>query len=670
MAKDAPELDLPNLVRDRVAEGRAKAAATRRRKAADAEITSDLPVASVLVHTGLAHLDRPFDYAVPTAMAAAAQPGVRVKVRFAGTERDGFILARNPASEHGQLQPLRRVVSPEIVLTPEVAALCSSLAQRYAGSTHDLVRLAVPPRHAGVEAESTTTPSPWTAPVAPEVWTGHEPGPAMITHLAAGGAPRAVWHAAAGTDWPRLLAAAAAATSASGRGTIICVPDQRDVTRVSAALDDLVGPDHHVALTAKIGPAARYRTFLRISRGQTTIVVGTRAAAFAPVAELGLVAIWDDGDDLFAEPRAPYPHAREVLLTRAQLGGTAALIGGFTTSTDDHHLLASGWAKPVRPTRELARSRVRVSIAGATDQDLDRDPWARQARIPHEVHQMVKQCLDSGSVLVSSPRRGYAAALVCGGCRGPVRCELCTGPLRVETAQAPATCGWCGHTQIWVCPTCGATSLRAPVVGDARTAEEFGRAFPGTRVATSSGDRVLDQAPRGPAIVVATPGAEPVGDYAGVVLLDTWLAAAREELRAGEEALRRWSNTVAMVRPGGVAIAVGDPADPRLQALVRWSQPAFAEAEVSLRRAAHLPPSSRMAAISGDPGAVADALTLLAPPPGAEVLGPVPEADDARIIVRVPAAAGPELSAALLETQRLRSVRKLTPVRIQVDPDL
>ena len=137
-------LELPGFVRDRVAEGRAKARATKQRKAAEAEITDVDPVARVLVDVPLAHLDRPFDYAVPVAMAEAAQPGVRVKVRFAGKDVDGFVVARAAASDHpGALAPLRRVVSSERVLSPQVAALTQELAERYAGTRSDVLRLAV-----------------------------------------------------------------------------------------------------------------------------------------------------------------------------------------------------------------------------------------------------------------------------------------------------------------------------------------------------------------------------------------------------------------------------------------------------------------------------------------------------------------------------------------------
>jgi len=673
-------LELPGLVRDKVAEGRAKARATRARKQAEAEPASVRPVAQVLLDLQPAHLDRTFDYTVPAGMAETAVPGARVKARFAGQDVDGFVLARADASEHeGRLSPLRRVVSAEPVLSPAIAGLAGDLATRYAGTRSDVLRLAVPPRHAAVEKEAPPAvlpPRRFDPAPAAAAWAGHQPGEAFLRHLAAGGSPRAVWHAAAGSDWAVLLAHAVASVRASGRGAVVCVPDGRDVARLGAALDEVLGAGQHVALTADSGPAARYRSFLAVSRGAVRVAIGTRAAAFAPVHDLGLVAVWDDGDDLLAEPRAPYPHARETLLLRAEREGAAALVGGFARSVEAEQLLRSGWAQEIAPTRALARERVLVGITGASDIELDRDPLARTSRMPREVHQAIRAALAVGPVLVQTPRRGYAAALACERCRTPARCTVCTGPLGLTGPATPPACAWCGtDADHWACPVCDHRGLRAPVLGDARTAEELGRAFPGVRVVTSSGERVLPAVPTGPGgrpmIVVATPGAEPVATpgYAAVVLLDSWLLLGRPDLRTEEEALRRWSNAIALAAPGGRALVVGDPAHPALQALVRWDQPGFARREAEQRAEAHLPPASRLATISGDPGALDDALTLLAAPASAEVLGPVPVDEERwRAVVRVPRADGAALSAALLELQRVRSSRKLDAVRVQVDP--
>ena len=328
-----------------------------------------------------------------------------------------------------------------------------------------------------------------------------------MSHLAEGGAPRAVWGAAPGTDWPLLVAHAVAAAVHAGRGALVCVPDHRDVDRVSAALTAVLGADSHVTLTADDGPALRYRRFLAVSRGRARVVVGTRSASFAPVHDLGLVVLWDDGDDLHGEPRAPYPHTRETLLLRAEQQGTAALLGGFARTAEAQYLLRTGWAREIAPTRGLVRARLATRVAGATDRARERDPHAAGARLPAEVHQTVRDALEHGPVLVQTPRLGYVPSLACERCREPARCRTCSGPLALPSPTAPPTCRWCGTEQpAWACAVCGHRGLRAPVVGDSRTAEELGRTFPAVRVRSSSGDRVLAAVEDRPAIVVATPG--------------------------------------------------------------------------------------------------------------------------------------------------------------------
>ncbi|WP_232676054.1 primosomal protein N' [Nocardioides sp. R-C-SC26] len=684
---------LPELARASVRQARDRAAARERRQRAAVEPAAELPVARVLVDTGLAHLDRPFDYLVPAALDDTAHPGVRVKVRFAGQDVDGFVLERRAVSDHdGVLAPVRRVVSAEPVLTAQIAGLAVDLAQRYAGISGDVLRLAIPPRHATTEREDAR---PLVTPtiVAPGAgaWAPYRSAESFWGHLASGGAPRAVVSVLPGDDAARLVAEAAVRTAAAGRGVVACVPDRRDLDRLVAALTQLAGEGAFATLTADLGPARRYREFLAVLRGSVRIAIGTRAAAFAPVHDLGLVIIWDDGDDLFAEPRAPYPHTREVLLTRAAREDAGALVLGHARSVEAHQLVRAGWAHQVAAERDVLRQRVTVRAAGASEHELRRDPLARTSRMPREVHELIRDALMSGPVLVQTPRSGYALRLACESCRTPADCRACRGPLRLSDPQRPPACGWCGTEHpAWACAACGGRGMRSGVVGDARTGEELGRTHPSTSVITSSGDRVRAAVPATPAIVVATPGAEPVADggYAAVVLLDAWLALGRDGLRSDEEALRRWSNAVGLVRPGGRALIVGDPAHAAVQALVRWDHAGFADREIEERRAAHLPPAARIATLTGSPGALDDALRLLTPPEPCDVLGPMPvpggspavtatfapgpavAGDDVveRVVLRVPRAQGAALGAALGELQRIRSARKLEPVRVQVDP--
>ncbi|MEO3884948.1 primosomal protein N' [Nonomuraea sp. B5E05] len=953
------------------------------------------PVARIVVDSPLPHLDRSFDYLVPASMHDEAEPGVRVRVRFAGKLVDGFLLERAEESEHeGRLTPLERVVSPERVLTPEIAGLARAVADRYAGTLTDVLRLAIPPRHAKVESETPKTPAP-DAPVpaarattdtrpglddpvtvgnasrpgggerpqpgdataavprggetagaaerpveaagveggpqpdqvssaeeppSPEqaapsgrdgqaaprggdgqaapsagdgqaapsasagragsaeqavragggeaargggaqqavqsyggevargesAWDAYPTGPSFLDALRGGRAPRAVWSALPGArGWARAMAEAVGATLDGDRGAVLVVPDGKDVALADAEFERALGPGRHVALTADLGPAERYRRWLKVLRGQVRAVVGTRAAMFAPVADLGLVAIWDDGDDLHAERLAPYPHAREVLGLRAHRTGAAMLIGGYARTAEATQLIASRWARPIVAARTTIRSLApRVRPAGE-DAELAKDQAARQARLPSIAWRALREGLERGPVLVQVPRRGYLPALACRHCRAPARCvlpptrtaasvlpssserspgsamagaiplggpdpltepspaagpgpvsersqpggggpaggrspvgrhgdagpvsgpfqagqsggagaisgrsharqaegpgadrgpsrtdrlgadgplatpartggrdpyggpsqaaqpgaggrrehparqegepgpaevtgsgtgegrPLCHGPLALRGGHAAPYCRWCGRVDArWRCPSCGSPRLRAVVTGARRTAEELGRAFPSVPVRTSGRDGVLATVPSTRALVVATPGAEPVaeGGYAAAVLLDGWALLGRADLRAAEEAVRRWMNAAALLRPAAELVVLGDSALPAVQALVRWDPITHAERELGERAELGFPPAVRMATLTGAASAVRQMLDEVRLPPDAQVLGPVPvdEPGQERAMIRVRRAGGAALAAALKGASGVRAARK-TPevVRVSVDP--
>ena len=691
-----------------------------------------LPVARVLVEVPLAHLDRPFDYLVDARDDAAAQPGVRVKVRFAGRQVGGFLLARVAESDHtGELGFLERVVSPEPVLTGDVVDLARAVADRYAGTVADVLRLAVPPRHARAEkqvakqpemgpdtAGASTGPIPVVLPPAesgPPViarWSAEYPAGAAFFRAIRDGRPaRAVWSALPGEDWPARLAEAAAAAQGAGRGALLIVPDVTDLARLDAALSAALGPGRHVTLSADLGPAERYRRFLTIRRGERTVVAGTRAAAFAPVADLGLVAVFDDGDDLLAEPRAPYPHVREVLMLRSAARSCPMLIGGFARTAEAQLLLDSGWAQALGPRRPLVRMRspwIRATgsehVAGATSA-------AAHARIPPAAFDAARAALGAQSpVLVQVPRAGYVPAVACERCRRPARCRRCRGPLRVTGPHASSLlqCRWCGVNEAhFRCGACGSDRIRGTTIGARRTAEEIGRAFSGVPILNSSGATGRPDVPDGPVIVVATPGAEPVAPtgYGAALLLDGRLLLGRPDLRAGEETLRRWMGAAALVRPhrqGGQVVVAVESTLPTVQALIRWDPAGHAQVELAARRELGFPPAVAMAAIDGTQAAMMDALDRLQLPPDAEVLGPVPmedggqpdpgddDIDDSmagtgplllgldpglpagtrlRALVRAPLAQRKALSAALQATAAGRSARKLGGgLRITLDP--
>ncbi len=655
------------------------------------------PIARVLPMLSVPHLDREFDYLVSAEQSDDAQPGVRVRVRFHGRLVDAFVLERRNDTDHpGKLGWLDRVVSPEKVLTAEIRRLVDAVAARYAGTRPDVLRLAIPARHARVEREAATPALPVAvvpAPVDPSGWEMYGRGGQFLAALEESRPARAVWQALPGELWADRFAEAAAQTIRIGRAVLAIVPDQRDLDTLWRAATTRIDEDAVVALSAGLGPAARYRRWLAALRGTARLVIGTRSAVFAPLSDLGLVMVWADADDSLAEPRAPYPHAREVAMLRAHQARCAALIGGYARTAEAQALVRSGWAHDIVAARPVVRARTaRVIALDDTGYADERDPAARTARIPSVALRAARSSLAAGApVLVQVPRRGYVPSLACGRCRAIARCRHCTGPLSLQERGFGAVCRWCGRAEPTLrCARCGSDAVRAVVVGARRTAEELGRAFPGTPVITSAGDAIVPEVAARPALVVATPGAEPLAaaGYGAALLLDTWALLGRQDLRAAEDALWRWMAAAALVRAradGGVVMVVAESSIPTVQSLIRWDPVGHAEAELTARAEVGLPPTVHMAAIDGTAGAVEAVVALLDEarlPEGADVLGPVdlpagvrrPAGSPAaapvtRMLVRVPREHGLALAASLRRAVAVLSARQThEPVRVQIDP--
>ena len=640
------------------------------------------PVARVRVDSTLPQVDRTFDYRVPAELSEDAVPGARVRVLFNGHEMTGYIEERTATTDwtRTSLLPLKSVLSRVPSVAPEIFALAEALADRYASTVANVLRLAVPPRIAALDkryapllpgyesaylgdsapvstsdapesaasehvaSESTesgpstasaassaatsiaTDPYAWLAtpgapapfvldspalnpdaPDAASVFSDYENGAEFIEDVAAGAATRAVMTVLPGHlehTWADVLATALAAAAASGRGAIAVVPTAKNLDLLEAALAERLPADSFVRLSSDSTPHTRYHGFVKARLGQVPVVIGTRAAAYAPVANLGLVVCWDDGDSSLVEQRAPYCHARDVLLLRASAENTAALFAGFSMSSEAARLVRTRWASHVRAPRALVRDYSPRIFSTGSEFELARDPLAAMARIPHLAFEHARRALARGPVLVQVARSGYIPSFSCERCRMPARCGECSGPLSVASGSSVPSCSWCGHlAQQWRCSECGFTHWRYSAAGATRTAEELGRAFPNVPVISSAGDHVRASVGPEPALVVATPGAEPVafGGYAAALLLDADKMLRFDSLRAPEAALRRWLNAAALVRPAaleGTVVTTASPS-PVEQALVRWDPAWFARQELEERAQTGLPPAVRTAAVTG-----------------------------------------------------------------------
>jgi len=720
------------------------------------------PVARVVLDTPVSHLAREFDYLVPETFDAAAQPGVRVKVKFGRQDLDGFITKRLAESDQqlSDLKPLRKVVSPEPVLKPEILQLAQGVADYYGGTIPDVLRFAIPARHARAESE---LPSPsaqepdrcleTTERVSLETpwlnswlhsWNQYQNSDRLLEAITSPFFPsfeeppsavskarktRYVWTPLPGLAAPKppetipslpLWAAQIAALMAllqtndnlpsgtNNKGVLIVAPDITDVIRIQTALQ-LAGIQKVVRLVAEDGIEARYKAFLQIERGMANVVIGTRSAVFAPIANLALMVLWGDGDPNLIEQHTPHFNAREVLKMRSDLSGVPLIVGAIGRTVAAQNWVENGTATNIVGYRDALRNRaplVKVLDSAATAVE------GYLPRVPTSAAQAARTALANGPVLVQVPLTGYLPRFDCLNCREPARCANCGGLLIMPDAGGVPSCRACGQlAPNWRCPNCGGVRIRAGQKGADRTAEEFGRAFPHTQIIVSTGNapggvKAALPRPTRPAIVIATPGAEPVmpGGYATALILDAGATPGLSGLDFAPAALARWLGVGHLVVPasaGGQLLLIGNANPHATAGLVRFDPVLFATRELAERLEAEMPPVVRFAEIIGDAAAVnavvarielATPLTLLGPVP----VEPEPEPETApavralnkgaptttrnniaalfdeprvRALIRVPASDGLELARQLRASLAVRSAnREGGKLKAQLDP--
>ena len=657
--------------------------------------TERLPVASVLVDTPIPHLDRPFDYAVPIDLDDKVVPGGRVKVRFSGRELAGYVVERRETPQTGsRLSLIASVVSALPVVSPEIFQLCRRVADRGAGVASDVLRAAVPPRAARVEAEFTDALSPDPGSYAPltgralpdpEASASAEAPASAETQDAAPGRARRPSRRAElaltsfGPDgWPQQVVRAVEMCRKSGRDAVIVLPDQRDLDRAVDALSVAFGAEELAPLGASMGPTPRYRSFLNLRFGRRHIAVGTRSAVFAPVQDLGLLLVLDDADPAHAEPRAPYHHVRDVALLRAAASDADLVFLSTSRSLEVQRLVERAWLEEAAPGREERRASSPLMISANDSFSREREGGRGPSRLPGVAYRTARAQLSHGPVLVQVARSGFVPALICQRCGTRQQCPHCHGPLSAPAHHSQSRtlrCRWCGlHHRRHRCAECGATEFRAGSRGADRTAQELGRAFPGINVISSTADHPVSEVGPDPALVVSTPGMEPVAEdgYTAALLLDGNAQLSREGLDVPRGVLMRWFRVASLVRAHSAdpersgTVVVSADAEDLTAALVRWDPVGYARRELYERLDLGLPPATRMLSVTGGSAAVDDFIGRVSLPESVHWIGPAPvDEEQNRYLLFFGYAQAEQIVS---EVRRVRSTPRSTSTRSRAAP--
>jgi primosomal protein N' (replication factor Y) (superfamily II helicase) len=566
-------------------------------------------------------IDKEFDYLVPEVMGDQVRVGTMVRVPLHGRRVGGWVVADDVTPSPGRtLLSLAKVSGwgP----SPDVVDLAGWAAWRWVGRRASFLKTASPPFAVrglprasgggvvpavddGLVDDAFTAPEgrtvlrlPPAADLLPVVLAAARRGPALVV------TPSAV------------LAASLAARLRQGGVTVAVVP--REWAQAAAGAQ---------------------------------VVIGARAAAWAPVVAPAAVVVLDGHDEGLAQEQAPTWNGLVVAGERARRAGVPCVM---VSSCPTVELLGCG--RLLVPSRQVERS----GWAPLEVLDRRRDDPRSGLYSPR----LVGLLRGEGRVVCVLNRKGRARLLACGACGELSRCEVCGAAVGAEGAGGAEggplqlVCRRCGTTRPPVCLHCGSTRLKLLRVGVSRAREELA-ALSGRPVGEVTGE--TGDLPDAPILVGTEAVLHRTGPVDGVAFLEFDQELLAPRYRAAEEALALLARASRLVggrhRGGRVLVQTRVPHHEVLQAALTADPGRLAVSEAGLRVALALPPERALALVSGE---AADAFVSglkAATPSEVEILGP----DAGRWLVR--AADHASLSAALAAVPRPAG-----RLRVAVDP--
>jgi primosomal protein N' (replication factor Y) len=604
------------------------------------EVSDHLPLAKVLVDTQVAHLDQPFDYLVPKKFDRIFFPGSLVEVDFGGKKRLGVILSRSELSEEAKsAKTISKALGDFPVISKEVLDLVIRTAQQFAGDFFSILRAAVPERMASVDQEF--------AEIMALHGSGQPSGERSNAEKVQGFIPLYLPL----SDYSQITFRIEQILSQDSFASqiLIIAPDLRVLKNLERALAHL----QPLVLSGNLNKSERYRRYLSVLSGSARLVIGSRSAIFLPLIDASFVFILNDQDRSMYDQRNPYWNVREVSLLRQK-----------------KHKLHFISSSPSLEVLDLIK-KDRCRTIESKSQFRERGLKLFQPKSGESYLSAIKSALHHGHVLVTINDPGYISTFACNKCRNLARCP-CGGKLAILDSNSNPTCSLCGTSfPDWRCEFCQSSAPRIVNKGSAKMAEELGRSFPKVRIIISNSSSGVEQLPdmNESTLVISTYGCEPQGEYELYVGLNLEFAFSGTNLRSYEEVRLCVTDNLLRVRHEGSIYLELPSEHPFLQNQLSGNFSNDLKTELESRSAAKLPPIFQIAVLIGEQGELRELQNQLKKVEfiaKSTILRQAEEGKRWELILRSEKEG--ELSKFLLDLRRYRSLKKLKPFEMRIDP--
>ena len=297
-------------------------------------------------------------------------------------------------------------------------------------------------------------------------------------------------HGVTGSGKTAVYLAGMRAVLEAGRSAILLVPEIGLTPAVAADLHQIFG-DEVAILHSALSDKERAQQWHRIKSGDARMVVGTRSAIFAPVADLALIIVDEEHDSSYKQEETPRYHARDVAVVRAKMANAAVVLGSATPSLESYfNARKNKYSLVELPDRVEQRPLPEVEII---DMRQEFQETGHEQVISRKLAAEIKERFDrKEQVMVLLNRRGYSPVVLCRTCGKTLECQNCAIALTHHKREHKMICHYCGYTAPVpkACVHCGSEYVYFLGTGSEKLEELLHGMFPRARIARLDRDTV------------------------------------------------------------------------------------------------------------------------------------------------------------------------------------
>lgn len=583
-----------------------------------AEPLAGLSFAKVILDSSVPHLDREFDYLIPSELSSNVRVGSRVIVPFGRTQMSGWVVEKSAKSKFdSKISTIKKVVGTTDQFDFNTLQLARTTAEYFGGNLSDVLRFCAPPRHATTEKNFQSNRN-LEYPKFSAQLDEFSAGAALLKRV--GIFTKAQLLLNPDSDWILTASQLIKSAISKEKNVLIVVPDNLLISQIADMISNELSSLFITKLSADLPANLRFNSYLEIISNQTQIVIGTRNAIFTPIKNLGLILVVNEYSDLHTSPQAPYWSVSKVAQFRAEIEQTCLVFLGNSLSIENYVQIEENNIKLLKA--KSSKTSMNKIIFDDGQSQLDK------AKYSSTIWQSINRC-KIGPVLVQVPRRGTAGLLRCTKCYRIANCQNCEGLLRIIDINTGPECSRCARLNLdFKCSGCSNAAYKITQPGQSAILHELGKMFSNSKIISSTGAKRVTSVVNEPSIVVATPQASPLVEGAGyqsIVILNAESQFTRPSLNLYQEVFHQWMDLLAMLNKSKESqMIVSGEIEPKFADFLKNTDPVgFIDHELRMRDELKLPPHRDSVVLRGAKKEVEFFKSEFTNQSGVEIFGPV-----------------------------------------------